>query len=130
MRESAYNPKDHDVLVESHADSSLEVPLVCTRDHEQDRVRRGALNRFFSKARMMQIEPEIRRLVSELCDKMLRTREPLYLSVAYSCFTSDVTSQYAYGEPLGFLAHHNWDKNYKDAMDGFMGVMYLFRFFP
>lgn len=41
----------------------------------------------------------------------------------------DTISNYAYGEPLGFLAQDGWEKNYKAALNAFLQTMYMFRFF-
>lgn len=40
-------------------------------EHDLHRVRRSALNRFFSRAQIMKLEPEIKELVGQLCDKLL-----------------------------------------------------------
>lgn len=102
-----------------------------TREHEVHRMRRGAVNKFFSRAQMRWLEPEIHALTQQFCDKLLawRGRPPLDLTMALSCYTSDTISNYAYGEPLGFLAQEGWDKNYKAALNAFMHTMYFFRFF-
>ncbi|KAK7935892.1 cytochrome P450 [Apiospora marii] len=99
--------------------------------HEQHRMRRGALNRFFSKAQMTKLEPRVQRLVQQLCDKLLAWRGgPIDLTSAYNCLTGDTISQYAFGQPRGFLAHDGWDYNYKGALGGFTTHVYFWRFFP
>lgn len=99
--------------------------------HEQHRMRRGPLNRFFSRAQMAKLEPRVQQLVQQLCDKLLAWREgPVDLALAYNCLTGDTISQYAFGEPRGFLAHQGWHHNYKGALEGFTTYMYFWRFFP
>ncbi|KAK8113323.1 hypothetical protein PG984_013849 [Apiospora sp. TS-2023a] len=85
--------------------------------HEMHRMRRGPLNRFFSKAQMAKLEPSVQQLVQQLCDKLLAWtgpgKGPIDLTSAYNCLTGDTISQYAFGEPRGFLDHEGWDHNYK-----------------
>ncbi|KAJ6153740.1 hypothetical protein N7470_006699 [Penicillium chermesinum] len=42
------------------------------REHNLHRLRRGALNKFFSRTQIAKLEPTIRLLVEQLCDKMIR----------------------------------------------------------
>lgn len=102
--------------------------------HELHRMRRGALNRFFSKAQMAKLEPSVQQLVQQLCDKLLAWtgpgRGPIDLTEAYNCLTGDTISQYAFGEPRGFLDHEGFGHNYKGALEGFVNYMYFWRFFP
>lgn len=102
-----------------------------TREHEVHRMRQGAVNKFFSRAQMRRLEPEIHALTQQLCDKLLAWagRRPLDLTMALSCYTSDTISNYAYGEPLGFLAQDGWDRNYKAALNAFLHTMFFFCYF-
>ncbi|KAI0178062.1 putative cytochrome P450 [Pestalotiopsis sp. NC0098] len=102
-----------------------------SRLHEVHRMRRSAVNKSFSRTQMKILEPEIHELTQYFCDKLLAwvKDEPLDLVTAFSCFTSDTISNYAYGEPLGFLAQDGWEKNYKAALNAFLQTMYMFRFF-
>lgn len=40
-------------------------------EHDLHRVRRSALNKFFSRAQITKLEPEIKKLTGQLCDKLL-----------------------------------------------------------
>jgi cytochrome P450 len=40
-------------------------------EHDLHRIRRNALNKFFSRAQITRLEPEMRRLAHRLCDKLL-----------------------------------------------------------
>jgi cytochrome P450 len=42
-----------------------------TLDHDLHRVRRNAMNRFFSRAQITRLEPEMLKLTQRLCDKLL-----------------------------------------------------------
>ncbi|KAI1075379.1 putative cytochrome P450 [Whalleya microplaca] len=102
-----------------------------TVSHETHRIRRSAVNKFFSRAQMMKLEPEIHDLAQQLCDKILRwNKEPLNMIDVFNCFTADTISQYAYGEPLGFLAQPAWTPNLKKAFEALASSSYLFKFLP
>ncbi|KAI1861411.1 uncharacterized protein JN550_010791 [Neoarthrinium moseri] len=102
-----------------------------TIDHETHRIRRSAVNRFFSRAQMLKLESEVHEFAQLLCDKLLRSNKaPIPMIEAYNCFTADTISQYAYGRPLGFLAQEDWLPNFKAAFDSFTSSSYFFRFFP
>ncbi|KAL4814455.1 cytochrome P450 [Aspergillus spinulosporus] len=72
--------------------------MLATVEHDHHRVRRSAVNRFFSRAQISKLESNIKDLASGLCDKMIR--------LAYSCFSGDVVSKYCFGEPFGFAPVH------------------------
>lgn len=75
-----------------------------TASHDLHRIRRRAIEKFFSRQQMLKMEPEIHGLTQRLCDKILRTTgEVLDVRTAYSCLVSDVISAYCFGEPLGFV---------------------------
>ncbi|KAK7953154.1 cytochrome P450 oxidoreductase [Apiospora saccharicola] len=93
-----------------------------TIDHDLHRLRRAALAKFFSRAQIGRLETEIQRLVQRLCDKLLRRREsggqggePIEVTTAYSCFTSDAISGYCFGQSFGFLAQELSEYMSKDT---------------
>jgi cytochrome P450 len=104
-----------------------------TAEHDLHRIRRTALTKFFSKARISQLEPEIHRLAQTLCDKLLAQagkKLPFDLTMAYSCFTSDLISDYCFGESFGFLEQESFEPNFRRALYSFLNTTYVFRFFP
>ncbi|KAJ5219745.1 hypothetical protein N7468_008949 [Penicillium chermesinum] len=99
------------------------------REHNLHRLRRGALNKFFSRTQIAKLEPTIRLLVEQLCDKMIRLgAQPVDLNVAYSCFSADVVSGICFGEAFGFVTQESWEPNFKIALQALLGPMYIFRF--
>ena len=48
-----------------------------TADHDLHRVRRNAMNKFFSHAQITRLEPEISALVQLLCEKLLSMTSPV-----------------------------------------------------
>ncbi|KZL87543.1 cytochrome p450 oxidoreductase [Colletotrichum incanum] len=105
-----------------------------TVDHDLHRKRRGAMNKFFSRVQMFKLEPKVHALAQRLCDKLLAgARDPdkvVPLTEAYSCFTSDVVSEYCFGEAFGFLKQEDWTPNFRDAVYGQLNHMFIFKFFP
>jgi hypothetical protein len=66
-----------------------------TISHELHRSRRGALNRYFSKAAVSKLEGMIQDKAAILCTKFERlggTGQPIDLTMAYSCLTTDVVT--------------------------------------
>ncbi|KAK8230498.1 oxoglutarate/iron-dependent oxygenase [Phyllosticta capitalensis] len=71
-----------------------------TVTHDLHRIRRGAMNRFFSKASVAKLEPTIVRLLNKFCERLEQnagTGQPIVFDAAISCFTTDVVSLYAFG---------------------------------
>ncbi|KAF3396164.1 Trichodiene oxygenase [Penicillium rolfsii] len=105
-----------------------------TAGHDHHRIRRNAVNKFFSRAQIARLETMIKELANKLCDKILRletnTGKPFDITEAYSCFTSDVISRYCFGESFGFLEQENWQPNFREPMYGALKSSYIFRFLP
>ncbi|KAK1981006.1 trichodiene oxygenase [Colletotrichum cereale] len=103
-------------------------------DHDLHRKRRGAMNKFFSRVQLFKLEPKIHALAQRLCDKLLvGASDPdkvVPLTEAYSCFTSDVVSEYCFGEAFGLLDQEDWTPNFREAVYGQLNHIFLFRFFP
>jgi cytochrome P450 len=85
-----------------------------TIHHELHRIRRGALNRYFSKAAIAKLEPLIHNLADRLCNKLLARKgdgKPIEITMAYSCLTTDIISSYAFGQAEGFLDQPDFTPN-------------------
>src|SRR5881227_1736964 len=82
-------------------------------------MRRGALNRYFSKASIAKLEPLIHDLADRLCNKLLARRgngKPFDITMAYSCFTTDIISSYAFGQTEGFLEQPDFEPNLRPTI--------------
>ncbi|KAL6703424.1 hypothetical protein ACN47E_009683 [Coniothyrium glycines] len=104
-----------------------------TIDHDLHRIRRIPLARFFSRAMIVRLEPEIHELAQKLCDKMLAQTgdgEAFDVTMAYSCFTTDAISSYSFGEPFGFLNQKGWFPNFREPTASILRPVFIFRFFP
>ncbi|EKG13640.1 Cytochrome P450 [Macrophomina phaseolina MS6] len=90
-----------------------------TVDHDLHRMRRGAMNRFFSKASVMRLEPLIRDTVAKLCAQIetyAGTEEPVKLSSAFSCMTTDIVTEYAFARSYNFLGSREFEPNFHKAI--------------
>ncbi|OTA56421.1 cytochrome P450 [Hypoxylon sp. EC38] len=113
--------------------SSMESSGFATSEHDLHRLRRAPLGKFFSKNQIARLEPHIQGLVQRLCDKLLAhagKNEVVSVQMAYSCFTSDVISEYSFGESFGFLNQESWEPNFRGAIYSLIQTVFLFRFFP
>lgn len=111
---------------------SAEAATFSTTNHDVHRIRRGALNKFFSRAQVSRLEPTIRDMAECLCEKILTVgkREPFDVTTAYSLFTTDVISGYCLGESLGLIAQDGWEPNFREPLYAQLRLVYLFRFIP
>jgi cytochrome P450 len=91
-----------------------------TLDHDLHRVRRGALNPFFSKANVRKLEPIIQRRAQKVLFRMgnlENTGQPLNIFYLFSAFTSDVIVEYAFGESHDYLEREDLNKDFYHMMD-------------
>ena len=105
-----------------------------TADHDLHRIRRTPMSRHFSRQQMLRLEPEIHSTLQKFCGKLLsynsRYPGPFDITMAYSCFTSDIISDYSFGEPLGLLDQDGWEPNWRTPMYAWLRTTFLFRFVP
>ncbi|OGM50575.1 hypothetical protein ABOM_000567 [Aspergillus bombycis] len=105
--------------------------IFSTVDHDIHRVRRTAIAKFFSRGQVSRLEPKIHRLAQRLCDKILaQGKDPLDIPSAYSCFSTDVISDYCFGESYGFLDQASWEPNFRKPIFSLFTPVFAFRFFP
>lgn len=92
-------------------------------------MRKGALSKFFSRQQMLKLEGEVEEFAQMTANKMLRFagKEPFDVKEAFNCFTADVMSQYAFGEPMGFLAQEGWEPNFATWVKSFFRSAYMMR---
>ena len=78
-----------------------------TVSHDLHRLRRAALNPYFSKQSVTRLTPLIQSRIDALCGRLTEaqiTGEPLNLAMAYSALTADIVTKYSFGKSYGFLA--------------------------
>ncbi|VUC26000.1 unnamed protein product [Clonostachys rosea] len=104
---------------------------VGTIDHDQHRLRRGAMNKFFSRSQIYQLEGLVNDNAQKLCDRLLefQGQEPVQIVNPYSCFSSDVITEYCFGESFEYLNQPTWEPNYRTALNILFGYIHIFRHF-
>ncbi|KAI4253641.1 MAG: hypothetical protein LQ352_003569 [Teloschistes flavicans] len=104
-----------------------------TIDHDLHRMRRAAINPFFSKQKVTQLQPVIQGLAEKLCAKFERCRgtdEVIPLECAFDAFTMDVISEYALDQNFGYLDHPGWSSDFRELERAFGEMGYLQKMFP
>ncbi|KAI2472113.1 cytochrome P450 [Annulohypoxylon bovei var. microspora] len=104
-----------------------------TSPHDLHRLRRAPLVKFFSRPQISRYEPHIREYAQRLCEKLLAgtsDHAPFELQAAYSDFTSDVISDYCFGESFGFLTQKMGTPNFRGPLYALLNMTYVFRFYP
>lgn len=90
-----------------------------TVPHDLHRLRRNALNPFFSKQAIGRMEPLIRSLIEKLCtrfEQFQQTGEPVKVLDAFAALTTDVITSYCFGTSYGCLNDPNWKSEWPQAM--------------
>ncbi|KAJ4413537.1 hypothetical protein N0V82_008475 [Gnomoniopsis sp. IMI 355080] len=107
--------------------------LLQTMDHETHRMRRGALNPFFSKRAILQLEDLLVEKIDILLDRLGRackTSESVNLSYAVAALSFDMATAYALGADLGNLRREDWGSDWLDAFRVVGQIRPLGRQFP
>lgn len=100
-----------------------------TVNHEEHRWKKGALSKFFSRQQMLKLEGEVQEFAHLTVAKMIKSAGTSAFDVkeAFNCFTADVMSQYAFGEPMGFIAQEGWEPNFATWVKSFFKSAYMMR---
>ncbi|OTA59659.1 putative cytochrome P450 [Hypoxylon sp. EC38] len=104
-----------------------------TVHHNLHRLRRSAINRFFSRASVSKLEPMIHDKVDLLCKQLqthLGDENPVQLNMAFSCFTTDVVATYAFAKSYDFLADASFERNFHEPMMSGIRLGAYFKQFP
>lgn len=90
-----------------------------TVSHDLHRLRRNALNPFFSKQAIGRMEPLIRSMIEKLCARfelLQKSGEPVETLHAYAALTTDIITTYCFGTSYGCLEDPNWKWEWPQAM--------------
>jgi cytochrome P450 len=98
---------------------STKTAAVGTVDHDLHRIRRAALNPYFSKASVTRLESTLQANVDCLCARLNRcaaTGTLVNLSDAFTCLSADVIGSYTFGRSYGFLQHPDFMPRWRSLM--------------
>lgn len=121
--------------VPSHLDwSDLPGAGQATASHALHKLRRKALDPFFSKRRIASFVPEIQARIEKLCNKFLsdyrNTGQVLSLDSAFGCFATDVVTEYAFSREYRYLEHPNFFAPFLETVKAANQSMHVFQLFP
>lgn len=97
------------------------------------RIRRAALNPFFSAQVISRFRPHLQHATDRLCERMAACAEhgevvPLFY--AYRCLTVDIISEFVFGSQLGLLDREDWGRAFYAAYRSLWDLSPLIRQFP
>ncbi|KAF7512989.1 hypothetical protein GJ744_011255 [Endocarpon pusillum] len=104
-----------------------------TVDHDLHRLRRAAINPFFSKQKVTALQPVIQRLVDKLCTRFENVRgtdEVVSLECAFDAFTMDVITEYSLDTSFGYLDQPGWNSDFRELERAFGQTAHIQKMFP
>lgn len=105
-----------------------------TPEHELHRLRRSALNPFFSKREIVLQSPAIQNRVSGLCDRLQKefagSGRILVMDHMWGCFSSDIIVEYCFDRSYRFLESPDFRATFVDAMNDLMNGIHVITQFP
>lgn len=107
--------------------------VIATVLHDLHRQRRAALNPFFSKRAVRELEPTIRAFVETLCRKLKqfqKSREPVNLQRAYAALTMDIITKYAFQKSYETLEAEDFAPQWAAAIDVSAEAVHVSKHFP
>ncbi|KAJ9624370.1 hypothetical protein H2204_010823 [Knufia peltigerae] len=89
-----------------------------TPDHNLHRMRRGAMNPYFSKAKVRVLQSRIESSLNNLLVRFQEFQEsgkPMTVSLAYAALTNDIVMEYAFARSDNRLLAPDFDPSFKEA---------------
>ena len=96
-----------------------------TQDHDLHRVRRSALNLYFSKKAVQDLVPSIQQVIEKLCDRLRQAAESgeiLNMKYFFNAATLDIITEYCFSRPAGNLSKPDFGRKSFDDVDSFVEV--------
>ncbi|OTB08292.1 hypothetical protein M426DRAFT_52547 [Hypoxylon sp. CI-4A] len=105
-----------------------------TSEHSVHRIRRAAINPFFSKRRISQHAPDVQAHMDRLCKRVssefLANGSILNLNNMWGAFTADVVVQYTLEKPYDFILKPDFRADFSDAMVDLLDPVHFITQFP
>jgi hypothetical protein len=98
--------------------------VIASKEHDLHRMRRTALNPYFSAQAIARIEPVVNERLRQLDE------EPFDVEAAIMAMTTDIITQYCFGHAYDFLKQPNFNKNWTTMMRDASEVSNFGRYFP
>lgn len=106
---------------------------IATVDHYHHRMLRSNMNPYFSTTRVRKQEPLIQALVNKLVDRISAYKNsgtPIDLQHAFTCFTTDVVSDYTMGTGLHYLDEPDFIPEWSTTLAGSVKSGVYMKAFP
>ncbi|CAG8962285.1 hypothetical protein HYFRA_00005340 [Hymenoscyphus fraxineus] len=91
-----------------------------TSDYNHHRLRRGAINPFFSRRKIMEHSPAVQKRVDRICERLqsdfMGVSRVLGLNEMWGCLTSDVIVEYCFGNIHNFIETPDFKAEYTQAI--------------
>lgn len=104
-----------------------------TEKHYLHRIRRASLNPFFSKQRILRLEPMIHTLARRMCERaedFKRAGQPVPLTTGFSCLITDVLTEYIMTESYHYLEEPDWVPHWGKTLRSVPEVGILAKYIP
>jgi cytochrome P450 len=104
-----------------------------TRSPDVHRIRRGALNPFFSRKMVLELESIVQtkaEKLTALAKKALETGQALNLHFAFRSISVDVITEYAFGQCYDLLDRPDLGHTFFDMIQGVGPTMWIFQQWP
>ena len=91
------------------------------------------LNRYFSKASVIKLEPRISSYASKLCSNIKThagSGKPIDLAAAISCYATDVVTEYAFAQSFGCLEDPSFTYSFHGAISEMGNCFNWIKHFP
>ncbi|OQO06915.1 hypothetical protein B0A48_07481 [Cryoendolithus antarcticus] len=102
--------------------------------HDHHRLRRSALNPYFSRKAIDELEYDIQQKVDKMCNRISReyasTGLQLKLGTAFTALTMDVITSYCFGKSQGCLDEADFAPNWKKLMTAAFNITPIAKHFP
>jgi cytochrome P450 len=111
----------------------LQASMNGTASHDVHKWKRGSLNAFFSKQRIAKMEPLITAKVDHLAERLaaaISTQEVIRLDAAYHALTTDIISEYCFGEAYNQLSEPDFAAVWKETLKVGASSQCFLRQFP
>jgi hypothetical protein len=101
--------------------------------HDHHRIRRQALNPYFSKQSVTKLEPSIRGVVENLCRRLREfkgSKEPVNTGDAYAALTMDIISEYSFAKSYGCVDRSDFAPEWPKVIQAVSAQSALNKQFP
>ena len=95
--------------------------MIGTLDHAHHRLRRAALNPYFSKQAVAKLEPIIRTVIENLCRSFREAKGkgvPINLNHAFATLTMDIITEYSFSKSYGCVDEPDFAKKWPEVVEG------------